>query len=260
MWNVLCDSAIPQTRLQIPAWRYRTGVLRWFWTYSAESFMPKILPVVRLLDAEQARVQAELALDCGADGVFLISHRGEDKQVLQLAGQLRHRWTGRSSSNGQPAWVGVNLLDTSPLAAHEFASQLHLDGLWLDAPGVNSHGPAKQALKLKDQMAIRPAMSVFGSVAFKYQPDESNRQAMALGMIPTTSGSGTGIPPSVEKIRTMSGATGGTLAVASGMTPENVHIYAPMVSHILVSTGVSKDEHTFDAAKLTRFVRTASGG
>lgn len=224
--------------------------------------MAKILPVVHLLDAEHARAQAELALDCGADGVFLISHHGEDKQVLQLAGQLRHRWTGRHTCVGEPAWVGVNLLNTSPLAAHEFASQLLLDGVWLDAPGVNSHGPAKQAIKLKDQLATRPTLAVFGSVAFKFQPEESNppeaaRQAQALGMIPTTSGAGTGIPPTVEKIRTMSEATGATLAIASGMTPENVRTYAPLVSHILVATGISRDEHTFDSAKLVRFVREA---
>lgn len=222
--------------------------------------MAKILPVVHLLNAEHSRAQAEIALDCGADGVFLISHGGDDKAVLQLAGQLRHRWTGRKSSAGGPAWVGVNLLNTSPLAAHEFAAQLHLDGVWLDAPGVNSHGPAKQALKLKDQMASRPTLAVFGSVAFKYQPDESNppeaaRQAHALGMIATTSGAGTGIPPTVEKIRSMSQATGGVLAIASGMTPENVATFAPLVSHILVSTGVSQDDHTFDTAKLVRLVR-----
>lgn len=104
-----------------------------------------------------------------------------------------------------------------------------------------------------------PAISVFGSVAFKYQPDEPNpaeaaRQALAVGMIPTTSGAATGLAPEIAKIKGMSAAASGRLAVASGMTPDNVAEYAPHLSHILVATGVARDEHTLDPLLLRRFV------
>lgn len=225
--------------------------------------MTKIYPVIHHLNALHSLAQAKLALEGGADGVFLISHDGKDKEVLQVAGQLRHAWSETGNAGALP-FIGVNLLHTNNAEALGFAAQLRLDGLWLDAPGVNSRGPDHRAKKLADEMKRYPELTVFGSVAFKYQPDESDpaeaaRQALALGMLPTTSGEATGVAPTVEKIRTMSAAAGGKLAVASGMTPENVGAYAPYLSHLLVATGIAIDEHTLDPGKLERFVRAVRG-
>jgi predicted TIM-barrel enzyme len=222
--------------------------------------MTQIYPVIHHLNAATSRDQAALALEFGADGVFLISHNGEDQAVLQVAAQLRHAWGSTTTASGALPFIGVNLLDTNNPAALEFAAQLRLDGVWMDAPGVNSNGPSPRAKKLAaDDMAKYPGVTVFASVAFKYQPDEPNpaeaaRAALALNMLPTTSGVATGEAPSVAKIAAMSQAVGGRLAVASGMTPENVSQYAPYLSHILVATGISKDEHHIDPELLGRFV------
>ena len=83
------------------------------------------------------------------------------------------------------------------------------------------------------------------------------RNALAAGFIPTTSGSGTGSAPDLEKIVAMSRATGGVLAIASGMTPWNVAQYAPYLSHILVATGIALDEHRIDADKLCLLIANA---
>lgn len=59
----------------------------------------------------------------------------------------------------------------------------------------------------------------------------------------TTSGPGTGEPPTVEKLATMRQALGDrALAVASGITPENVEPFLPYVDAFLVATGI---EHRF---------------
>lgn len=227
--------------------------------------MPLILPVIHYLNASQALSQAALALSAGADGVFLLSHHGEDTAVCQAAKQLRWSSSSNVTAAGAAPFIGINLLNTAPTAAYEIALQLGVQGLWLDAPGVNSHGPARQALKLSEQIKAHPGLQVFGSVAFKYQPEEPDppaaaREALALGMLPTTSGDATGVAPSVEKVRAMSLAAGGQLAVASGMTPANVSAYAPLVSHLLVATGVSTAEDGyFDATKLRAFVAAARG-
>lgn len=109
----------------------------------------------------------------------------------------------------------------------------------------------------------------YGSVAFKYQapePDPAGAavQALKLCMLPTTSGPGTGHAPDVEKARSMAAAVargplGGELAVASGMTPENVSAFLPYFTHFLVATGVSKDEHHFDEARLVQFIEKVHG-
>lgn len=46
-----------------------------------------ILPVIHHIDDKTSLEQAEVAFDAGADGVFLISHEGEDL-VLANLGQI----------------------------------------------------------------------------------------------------------------------------------------------------------------------------
>jgi predicted TIM-barrel enzyme len=136
---------------------------------------------------------------------------------------------------------------------------LNLDYLWGDNCGVSSKGLTTRGEELSAWAKRHPNQRVFASVAFKYQPAEPDpaeaaRQALAAGFIPTTSGSATGSPPTLEKIRSMSEAAGGKLAIGSGMTVENVREYIPYVSHILVSTGISQDEHRWDQARMRAFV------
>ena len=52
-------------------------------------------------------------------------------------------------------------------------------------------------------------------------------------------------------------ATSGLLAVASGMTPDNISEFKPYLSHVLVSTGISKDEYHFDEEKINAFIQLA---
>ena len=89
----------------------------------------------------------------------------------------------------------------------------------------------------------------FGGVAFKYQGDTENPARAAELAVPfvdviTTSGDGTGIAADVEKIQLMKEAIGDhPLAIASGITPENVEEYIPYADCFLVATGVS-NSHT----------------
>ncbi len=112
---------------------------------------------------------------------------------------------------------------------------------------------------LADAMSRWPGIAVFGCVAFKYQPEEPDPPAAAVvaqgpGMHPTTSNSGTGQALDVAKIEAKSRGVGGRLHIASGMTPVNVGHYAPFVSDILVSTGMSHDAHRFGRSLLVAFL------
>jgi predicted TIM-barrel enzyme len=111
---------------------------------------------------------------------------------------------------------------------------------------------------IQTTLAKHPTHLVFAGVAFKHQRPEPNpelaaRMADKFGFIASTSGSATGVAAEVDKIARLRTALGDApLAIASGVTPENVHEYAPHLSHILVATGVSESFHEFDYEKLYR--------
>lgn len=212
-----------------------------------------VLPVVHHLDDLLTLQQANLALNCGADGVFLIAHGGDNDALIPLAETLK--------ATRPDALVGINLLGLGAREAYHRGLEACLDMVWADAPGITSKGASPEAAWLSgdiDHYADGPLF--FASVAFKYQPVENfpgGAAVMAknMSMLPTTSGSATGSAPDLEKIRVMCEALqGGALAVASGMTPENVKDYLPYVTHFLVATGVSRDAHHFDEGRLTQFI------
>ena len=210
----------------------------------------QILPVIHFLDEDTTLKQAELAFRCGADGVFLICHDGKSDDVIpNIAAKIKF-----------PDFkVGINLLSKPPNIAFEIAEEHNLDMLWVDRPGVDSDGLDPDGEKLVLLSVSNSKIEVFASVAFKYQEEEKDpkraaEQARGNGWIPTTSGSATGQPPSIDKIRLMSGAV---LANASGITPENIVDYRGLLSHVLVATGISKDEYHFDEDKLRKLIKNA---
>lgn len=212
-----------------------------------------VIPVIHHIDETTTLSEAEVAFRCGANGVFLIAHGAGDDILPLLARQMKDKHP--------QGFVGINLLSEAPVAAVERAIEVGLDGVWLDSAGVSSAGLDNDGLRINDLAATHPWLKVFASVAFKYQKHESQpadaaQVALQSKFIPTTSGSGTGHAPSTEKIRLMSEAVKGKLAVASGMTCENVAQFAPYLSWILIATGISRDLHHLDEVKTKLFIET----
>lgn len=225
----------------------------------------KVWAVIHHLEESLTLEQAKLASDAGVNGVFLISHDGCDHELPLLAEKIKS-WS--ICHVGDNLSVGINLLtEPDPTVVFEIAAVLDLDAVWIDKPGIFAGEARAPALKLARARDLFPGSArprVFASVAFKYQPEDpypakSARAARALGFTPTTSGTATGQPPTVEKIQQMRGTSSQGLAVASGMSPENVASYSGLLSDVLVATGVSLDEHRFDYEKLRAFVHAARG-
>lgn len=213
-----------------------------------------IFPVIHFLDEATALSEVALAQRCGSHGVFLISHRGRDELLVEVARRAKLKYPQFK--------VGINLLSRGPLEAIGMALAAELDMVWADDMGVSSKGltPTGQACAVAAQNG---GLTLFASVAFKYRPQEVDpaqaaRHAKAAGFVPTTSGDATGHAPSVDKIRLMSDAAGGVLGVASGMTPENIAQYAPYLSDVLVATGISRDEHHLDEDRLRQMLVQAA--
>lgn len=221
---------------------------------------PSVLPVIHIqyLNKNLALDQADMAFECGADGVFFISHEGKDIAVVETAIATKEKYPDKK--------IGINLLSTSVIGAYRAAEKYNLDMVWFDNCGVTSDGITDVTEEIIDAMRESSERDtdiyVFASVAFKYQKEEKNpylaaKIARECHFIPTTSGSATGIAADLNKVISMSQCYEPLyLAIASGMTCENVKEYVPYLSHILVATGVCVDDdfHRFDYEKLRRFV------
>lgn len=208
--------------------------------------------VIHHFDNVTTMRQADVAFESGGHGVFLISHDGRDDELFPLAATIKRKHPLRR--------VGVNLLQSKAVDALRLAVAHQLDMVWVDNPGVRSDRITEDGQKIADWLAQNTGrISFFGSVAFKYQiaepdPGAAAHKAATMGMLPTTSGPGTGTAPDPEKIREMRAALGPDrpLAIASGITAENAAQFAKYATHFLVATGVSHDEHHLDPAKVAQ--------
>jgi hypothetical protein len=182
-----------------------------------------------------------IAQDAGADGIFLINHLSTYHSLLRCYRKVREQFPN--------LWIGLNCLDLGRLVADYIPQDTA--GLWVDNAGVNdSINPTGEA---QDFVHFRRESRwegiYFGGVAFKGQGTVADPAKVAKLAVPfvdviTTSGVATGYPPDLAKIRAMKAAIGThPLAVASGLTPENVQEYMPYVDVYMVATGIS-DSHT----------------
>lgn len=197
-----------------------------------------ILPVIHVEDTRQALKNAGIAKKAGADGAFLISMRGMwSDDLLEIQRVVKKEF---------PAWwVGINLL--GEYTANIFSKlDENVSGLWADNARIN-----EQTENQIDAEEIKSARErskwkglYFGGVAFKYQ-----RQVFDLSLaaetairymdVITTSGPGTGQAADFEKIATIKTSVGDfPVAIASGITPENVSIYRDVADCYLVATSL----------------------
>lgn len=224
---------------------------------------PEVWPVIHLASMELALRNAAIARACGCPGVFLIQMDGYDDEIEPAAQAIRARFSDLK--------IGGNFLSSRADEALRRSLAMGLDATWSDAPGVRSDGVQPWVLEsLVPQLQAHPEHMFFGSVAFKYQPADADPSAAALraaglGMVPTTSGSATGIAPNAAKLHAMRLALNQaqaqaraqpclSLAVASGITPDNACELGRFLTHILVATGVSKSFHELDEQALRRLV------
>ncbi|QEL20929.1 BtpA/SgcQ family protein [Limnoglobus roseus] len=213
-----------------------------------------VLPVIHVDSLEQAHRNARAAREAGADGVFLINHGMADEALLDIHGAV---------ADANPTWwVGVNCLGLSPEQAFR-AVPANVSGVWADNAGIEEGQPDQPYAErvLAAHRSHAPAGLYFGGVAFKYQRavedlEAACRVAARYMDVVTTSGPGTGAAAEVEKIARMKRALGGTpLAIASGITPENVGTYLPHADCFLVATGISRSFTELDPARVLGLVR-----
>lgn len=216
-----------------------------------------VLPVIHVEDLKQAVSNVAIAQEVGADGVFLINHRISYLKLLDIYQFASAKFPG--------FWMGVNCLDLEPFRALEeiFKKGLRVAGVWVDNAQIDElsedqHEPekVKRFIRMNKWKGL-----YFGGVAFKYQPQVSNLEKVARIAehymdVVTTSGPATGQTADPEKIRRIRRAImGKPLAIASGITPENVLDYLNISDCFLVATGISKNFTTLDPKRLNMLIK-----
>ena len=213
-----------------------------------------LLPVIHVEDEAQALREARVARDADCDGVFLINHDISSEKLLDIHGGVADEFPDW--------WIGVNCLGRSPAEVFEVIND-KVGGVWADNAGIDERvdDQSEAARNLFVQRRTGWRGLYFGGVAFKYQREvedlsAATRMAARYMDVVTTSGPGTGQSASLEKIARMKSALGAIpLAIASGITPENVSTYLPHADCFLVATGISKSWSEFDPVKIKALVK-----
>lgn len=206
-----------------------------------------LLPVLHLpFGADGAMDSISIARESGADGVFLINQGMSTRELLALLPSIRARHPD--------LWLGINLLGYEPEEIIALPEAVLLDGVWADDAGVDSLDAATAAAAAGrwTEACRRTGWKglYFGGTAFKTQTPirddqlpEVGRRAAGFVDVVTTSGPGTGIAVDVGRVKILREALGThPLALASGVTPENVEDVLPYVDVFLVASGI---ESTF---------------
>jgi len=203
-----------------------------------------IVPVLHWHSRDQALRHAEMVLEAGLSHLMLIDMEARNDGVLGSVSELSLRYPELS--------LGLNLLGVPAVqTAVDVCRVLGATMTWTDQQLTHTSGPPVETPLLP------LGHTLFCGVAFKYQrpeprPGEAALRALALGMVPTTSGRGTGMATDTDLLRAIREEIGpdAPLAVASGVTPENVEAILPFVTHILVSTGISSSFIEIDPERL----------
>jgi uncharacterized protein len=216
------------------------------------------LPVIHAEDPDQVLVNTSIADAYGADGVFLINHDISAENLLACYFKARREHPD--------FWIGLNFLDLPNLDAIKSLPK-DASGLWVDNAKIDDHAfdPTGTASIIWDswQAQAEPHQLYFGGVAFKGQkqvedPAEIAKIAAPFMDVVTTSGPGTGFPPDPAKIRAMKAALGDhPLAIANGMTANNILRFFGIADVFLVAMGISESGAIpiFNTEKLARMAR-----
>lgn len=207
----------------------------------------KIIPVIHHETEDLTIKNSKLCFKNNVYGIFIISMDGKNNGLSALARRIKNEFPTLK--------VGVNHLGYQALESIYEGLNYSLDMIWSDEPIVTGSFINEEAIKIEQEIK-NSSLMFFNSVAFKYQKEEffieeAVKNSKKLGFIPTTSGKATGLAADIEKIYKMKNALGNyPLAIASGLTPENIQEYTEVIDYGLASTGISKSFYEFDEIKL----------
>ena len=199
----------------------------------------ELIPVIHMTSLEQVFRNVEICVKCGIEKVFLINHVVTVNEVLYAAREVKSEYPD--------LWIGVNLLGVDTESAIKL-NDILIDGLWCDGTITKDYNRNFNGI-------------IFGGLAFKYQRqpkdlDNACKNAIETTDVATTSGPGTGKAASIEKIKIIRHYLGNhPMAIASGITPDNVEDYMELANYLLVASSITDEDEMIIEDKLMKLKR-----
>lgn len=201
------------------------------------------LPVVLVKNFKQTSSSIRNAKSAGADGVFLVSNGTMETKELIMILQV-------NKVLFPDFWMGVNIVGVDARDVF-FSLSLHIDNLpdgiliedtycGVKGKTYSAESIASEWMKYKE---YRENTLYFGGVGFKdsskpFDIIEATENAQNTMDIVTTSGAKTGKAAEVEKIKAMYESSKKPIALASGISNENIKDYLPYVDYFLVESSI----------------------
>ena len=231
-----------------------------------KSVGPAVLPVIHVIDNEQAERNVRILVGEGAAGCFLINHDFAVDRFLRIIAHVRERF---------PAlWMGINFLAVTGKLAFPVLGKLKregitVDGYWADDARIDErrgHDDQVEAQEIAGALETSGWSGFYtGGTCFKKQrevaPEDYEYSALLAARYMDavcTSGVATGHAADMAKIKTFRRGIGEhALTLASGITPENAHLYMDDVDGFLVATGINLDGdfYNIDRKKLAQLLK-----
>lgn len=214
-----------------------------------------ILPVVHVIETsedvfDQINFDENLSrcFSANVDGVFLVNNDCSSFSLINAYIYAKNKYPLK--------WIGLNYLGNCYEAIH-FAKYLNVDGLWLDNIGVFDEDVNRAEFIQSYIQFIKLKALIFGGICFKYQRQPENPTLTASNAskftdVITTSGNGTSHPIEIEKLQKIYDGVSNTnfIAVASGISCDNVRDILPYVDVFMMHTSVVDSDNLFDVNKL----------
>jgi hypothetical protein len=213
--------------------------------------VPVLIPVIRFSTAAAAMANANIARDAGCDGVFLVHPEGEDGLLIPVTRHIKEEWPA--------GMVGIHFKNTPAMAALDLSLGNGLDMTWTDNISQSNSSEASRVASVLGKLTSHLFFDSIDPSGFHQKPPdpfEAATKTRRHRMIPATRFSPEDETEEIRKLAILRSAVGNAaLAVASGITVENVHALTPYASHLLFASGASDTFFTLDP-ELTRAMVT----
>lgn len=205
------------------------------------------LPVIHPVSETVALRSIQTAVDAEADGIWLINQGMLAPEVLAFIPKVNRLFP--------KLWIGVNLLGTPPDKMIGCIKDLPVGGIWSDYAGINEWQERQMdGEEFRDARKLHNWKGLyFGGVAFKYiEPQVQDnmlpvaaRKAAPWMDVITSSGPKTGVAAPTEKAKALrEGAGEHPIALASGISPENIEGFLPYVDAYLVASEIETQKYS----------------
>jgi len=204
------------------------------------------LPVIHPVSEAIALSSIQTAVEAEADGIWLINQGMRTPELLAFIPKVNRLFP--------KLWIGVNLLGTPPDQMIGCIKDLPVWGIWCDNAGINEWQDRQvDGEEFRDARKLHNWKGLyFGGVAFKYQREVQDnmlpvaaQKATAWMDVITSSGPGTGYAAPTEKAKALrAGAGEHAIALASGVSPENIEGFLPYVDAYLVASEIETEKYS----------------